>query len=217
VKLYLFRHGQTDWNKAHRFQGHIDIPLNEYGRELARITARNWPIVPYDRVYCSPLIRAVETAQIILDGRPEKEMIKTDQRIIEFGFGPCEGHNIDEAAGDPQNPMYNLLHHPEKYNPTNGAESFYDLVDRAGAFLRDEILPLEQQGIENVLVVAHGALIRGVVCAAGKKEIRDFWQCPYYNCSLTTLDITHGEITLEREAEVFYDASGSFGGFTTRK
>ena len=66
--------------------------------------------------------------------------------------------------------------------------------------------------IEIVLVVAHGALIRGVVCAAGKKEIRDFWQCPYYNCSLTTLDITHGEITLEREAEVFYDASGSFGG-----
>ena len=141
----------------------------------------------------------------------------SDERIIEFGFGPCEGHNIDEAAGDPQNPMYNLLHHPELYNPADGAESFHDLVNRAGAFLRDEILPLEGQGLQRILVVAHGALIRGIVCAAGKKEIKDFWECPYFNCSLTTLDITHGQITLEREAEVFYDAAGSFGGFTTKK
>ena len=217
MKLYLFRHGQTDWNKAHRFQGHIDIPLNEFGRELARITARNGPIVPYDRVYCSPLIRVVETAQIILDGRPERALIQTDSRIIEFGFGASEGHIIDEAANDPQNPMYNLLHHPELYHPIDGAESFQDLVNRAGAFLRDEILPLEAKGIRNVLVVAHGALIRGIVCAVGKKEIRDFWACPYYNCSLTTLDITDGEVTLEREAEVFYDAAGSFGGFTSKK
>ncbi len=217
MKLYLFRHGQTDWNKAHRFQGHIDIPLNDFGRELARVTARNWPIVPYDRVYCSPLIRAVETAELVLDGRPENELIKTDQRIIEFGFVPCEGHNIDEAAGDPNNPMYNLLHHPEKYHPDNGAERFKDLVDHSGAFRTDEILPLEAQGVNHILIVAHGALIRGIVCAIGKKKIKDFWECPYYNCCLTTLDITDGVATLEKEAEVFYDAAGSFGGFTTKK
>ena len=78
-------------------------------------------------------------------------------------------------------------------------------------------MPLEGQGLQRILVVAHGALIRGIVCAAGKKEIKDFWECPYFNCSLTTLDITCGQITLEREAEVFYDAAGSFGGFTTKK
>lgn len=217
MKLYLFRHGQTDWNKAHRFQGRIDIPLNDYGRELARITARQWPIVPYDRVYCSPLVRAVETAQIILDGRPEKELIKTDERIVEFGFGACEGHVIDEAARDPKNPMYNLLHHPEDYVPIEGAESFLDLVARAGAFLHDEIIPLEEQGVKNVLVVAHGALIRGMVCAVGLKEIKDFWATPYFNCCLTTLDITEGVVTLEKEAEVFYDTSTSFGGFTSKK
>lgn len=216
MKLYLFRHGQTDWNKVHRFQGRIDIPLNDFGRELARITAQRWPIVPYDRVYCSPLDRAQETARLVLEGREELKHMITDPRIIEFGFGENEGKNIDEAGHDPNNPMYNLLHHPEQYVPDPGAESFYDLVERSRRFLYDEILPLEKQGLQNILVVAHGALIRGLVCAAGKKEIANFWDCPYFNCCLTTLDITNCEVTLEREAEVFYNSEGLFGGWTKK-
>lgn len=216
MKLYLFRHGQTDWNKVHRFQGRIDIPLNDYGRELARVTAERWPIVPYDRVYCSPLDRAQETARLVLAGRPEAEQIITDERIIEFGFGPCEGMSIDEAGNDPNHPMHNMLHHPEDYQPLDGAESFYDLVARAGAFLRDEILPLEHQGLQHILIVAHGALNRAMVCAAGHKEIKDFWTTPYFNCCLTTLDIYDGEISLEKEAEVFYDTEGMFGGWTKK-
>lgn len=216
MKLYLFRHGQTDWNKVHRFQGRIDIPLNDFGRELARVTAQRWPIVPYDRVYCSPLNRAQETAQLILEGRPELQTMITDERIIEFAFGENDGKDIDVAGNDPNNAMYNLLHHPESYVPAPGAESFEDLVARARRFLTDEILPLEQQGLNNILVVAHGALIRGVVCAAGLKEIRNFWDCPYHNCCLTTLDITDGRVSMEREAEVFYEAQGLFGGWTKK-
>lgn len=216
MKLYLFRHGQTDWNKMHRFQGRIDIPLNDYGRELARITAREWPIVPYDRVYSSPLCRALETVQLVLEGREEARHIITDERIIEFGFGENEGKDIDEAGNDPGHPMYSMLHTPERYVPGQGGESFQDLVSRAGAFLRDEILPLEAQGVRNVLVVAHGALIRGMVCAAGFKTIAQFWDTPYYNCCLTTLDLTDGHLTLEREAEVFYDSSGLFGGWVRK-
>lgn len=216
MKLYLFRHGQTDWNKVHRFQGQIDIPLNDFGRELARVTAQRWPIVPYDRVYCSPLCRAVETAQLVLEGRPELAQMQIDRRIIEFGFGDNEGASIDEAGNDPNNTMFNLLHHPESYVPVQGGESFEDLVARASDFLQQEILPLETQGVENVLVVAHGALIRGLVCAAGFKEIRDFWSTPYYNCCLTTLSIEQGKILLVKEAEVFYDTDGLFGGWTRK-
>lgn len=216
MKLFLFRHGQTDWNKAHRFQGRIDIPLNDYGRELARVTAQNWPIVPFDRVYCSPLIRALETAQIVLEGREEAERIIIDPRIIEFGFGENEGKDIDEAGNDPTNAMYNMLHHPESYVPAKGGESFEEMVSRAGGFLRDEILPLETEGIENVFVVAHGALIRGILCAMGIKNIRGFWDTPYFNCSLTTVSVHEGQFVLEREAEVFYDSSGMFGGWVNK-
>lgn len=216
MNIYLFRHGQTEWNKLHRFQGRFDIPLNDYGRELARVTARNWPIVPYDRVYCSPLCRAQETAQLVLAGREEAQHIITDARVIEFAFGENDGKNIDIAGNDPANAMYNLLHHPEEYVPAPGAESFQQLIDRAAAFLRDEILPLEAQGVQHVLIVAHGALNRAMVCAAGFKTVRDFWAVPYHNCCLTTLSVTDGVFSLVREAEVFYDASNAFGGWVNR-
>ena len=212
----LLRHGETSWNNTHRFQGRIDIPLNEYGRELALITAQKWPIVHYDRVYCSPLIRAQETAQLVLAGREEANRIITDPRIIEFSFGQDEGKNIDIAGNDPQDTMYNLLHHPELYVPSAGGETFEQLIARAATFLHDEILPLEQQGVQNVLVVAHGALNRALVCAAGFKTVADFWKVPYHNCCLTTLSLTDGQFSLVREDEVFYDATDSFGGWVAK-
>lgn len=213
MNLYLLRHGETEWNKSHRFQGRIDVPLNEFGRELACITREKWPIVPFGRVFCSPLSRAYETAQIVLEGRPEQEIIELDDRIIEFGFGGCEGSDIDEAASNPDHPIYNLLHHPEKYVPPTGAESFDELIGRASAFLEDKILPLEQEGIDNVLIVAHGAIIRGFVCAMGLKEVKDFWAVRYLNCCLTKINIHDGKFAMEDEARIFYDFNDHFGGW----
>ena len=69
MKLYIVRHGETDWNKARKIQGRSDIPLNEFGRHLARETAKGLADVHFDLCFTSPLSRAKETAQIILDGR----------------------------------------------------------------------------------------------------------------------------------------------------
>ena len=69
MKLYMVRHGETDWNKAKKVQGRADIPLNAYGRELAEKTAEGLRGIPFDLAYTSPLSRAKETAQIVLQGR----------------------------------------------------------------------------------------------------------------------------------------------------
>lgn len=69
LKLYLIRHGETDWNKEFKIQGSSDIELNEYGRELAFITREGLRHIPFDIAYTSPLKRAKETAEIILGGR----------------------------------------------------------------------------------------------------------------------------------------------------
>lgn len=212
----MLRHGETDWNKEHRFQGQIDIPLNDYGRELAVVTREKWPIVAYDRVYCSPLVRAAETAQLVLEGRPEREKICYDERIKEFSFGVCEGLNIDDAGQNPEHPMYNLLHHPENYVPQQGGESFEQLIARGRSFFEAEIFPLEQQGVNDILIVAHGAMIRGLVCALGLKEVKDFWRTRYTNCCLTTIELHDRTATMIKEAETFYDASGHFGGWITQ-
>src|SRR4051812_29193375 len=65
--LFLFRHGQTDWNVQERFQGHIDIPLNDQGRVQARglVPALRQSLI--EAVLSSDLTRALETAQIVAD------------------------------------------------------------------------------------------------------------------------------------------------------
>lgn len=229
MKLYMIRHGETDWNRAKRFQGQVDVPLNECGRRLAEMTRDNMPVVQYDRVYCSPLVRAVETAEILLKGRFPLDRIRKDKRIIEMNFGEYEGSSIEQAGQDPNHPLYNMLWHPELYNPAGEAESFTQLVERSGAFLRDEILPLEKgirkekssewlvEPCRNVLIVAHGALIRSIVVAAGKKEIKDFWGKKYMNCCQTVLDITEGQVTLDKEAEIYYDPTDCEPGWVNSK
>lgn len=206
MRLLLLRHGETDWNKAHRFQGQIDIPLNDFGRELAEITRAAAPKIDYDRVYSSPLCRAYETAQIFVRDRFPEEEIRKDDRLLEISFGEYEGTDIELASKDPNHGLYQCLWHPELYVADKGAESFERLVDRAADFLTNEILPLESL-CQNILVVAHGALIRALVVAAGFKEIKDFWGTQYLNCCITTLDISCGTISLLREAEVYYDPS----------
>ncbi len=205
MKLYLLRHGETPWNKLGRFQGQTDIPLNESGRKLAVLTREGMPDIHFDRVFCSPLCRAVETAHIFLEGRFPLEQIKTDERIKEICFGENEGSSIDEAKVNPEHPMHVLLWHPEQYQPQNGkGESLAQVAERAGDFLQNEILPLEGK-CENVLVVAHGALNRSIVVAAGLKRIEDFWIAKYLNCCVTILEINQGKISMLKEAEIFYD------------
>jgi len=83
--LYIVRHGETDWNKAGKVQGRTDIPLNERGRYLAEETAKGMKNIRIDFGYTSPLIRAKETAQIILGDRNVPLM--EDERIEELCFG----------------------------------------------------------------------------------------------------------------------------------
>ena len=61
--LYIMRHGKTDWNAKHKLQGHADIPLNEEGRQMAEKAGEEYDGPVFDVCYCSPLVRAKETAE----------------------------------------------------------------------------------------------------------------------------------------------------------
>lgn len=206
MKIYLIRHGETPWNKEKRFQGQIDIPLNDYGREIAELTREAMPRVDYDRIFSSPLVRARETADLLLRGR-EHVPVVVDERLKEFSFGSYEGTLIADVANNPEHPLYDCLWHPDTYQAPAGAESFQDLVNRAQSFIDDCLLPLQADPTcRNVLVTAHGAFNRAVVVAVGKKDIADFWTIPYYNCAVTILELTDGRFTLLQEAKIYYEA-----------
>lgn len=99
MKVTFVRHGQTEWNRLGKQQGLADIPLDETGIEQARKTAQLLKDEAFDCVYCSPLKRARQTAQMICEGR--NIPIILEQRLIERDMGEFEGmtwHQFDTRA-----------------------------------------------------------------------------------------------------------------------
>ncbi len=94
TELLLVRHGETDWNRDGRFQGHADPPLNEAGREQAHELARRLEDVHFDVVYTSDLRRAVETAEIIAAGRDMP--LTADPGLREIDVGSWSGLTREE-------------------------------------------------------------------------------------------------------------------------
>ena len=86
MKIYLVRHGETDWNQAGRLQGQTDIDLDAQGFAQAAEAAERLKEVPFEIAFCSPLIRARHTAETIVGER--KITLTTDERLRELNFGP---------------------------------------------------------------------------------------------------------------------------------
>ncbi len=201
VQIYLFRHGETDWNKARRLQGQSDIPLNAYGRELAHKTAEALQSVPFDKAFSSPLSRAKETAQIILGKR--NIPLTTDERLLEINFGDCEGQCFDTAKQNPNHPLHHFFCAPQSYLPPEGGETFHGAINRGNAFLQEQILPLEGC-CETILIVAHGAFNRCILNAISNTPLENFWKTALPNCAASILSLHHGKFTIETESKVYY-------------
>ncbi len=100
--ICLVRHGETDWNRAGRLQGHTDTPLNSKGRQQALEVARSLAREPWDALYSSHLERALETAAIIgdvLDLSP-----RADRNLSERFFGGI--HGLTAAEMDREFPWH---------------------------------------------------------------------------------------------------------------
>lgn len=202
MKIYLFRHGETDWNKLRKLQGQSDIPLNAFGRELAEETARALGEVPFDKAFSSPLSRARETAEIIIGQR--KVPVVTDGRLMEMHFGIYEGSGFDRPKKDPSHPLNRFFCKPEAYVPPEGAESFQDVAARGSSFFTERILPLE--GVcRNVLIVAHGAFNRSVLYGLGQISLEDFWGVGLPNCAASILSLENGRFRVMEESRIYYE------------
>ena len=121
MKIYLVRHGETDWNQAGLLQGQTDIALNAQGLEQAHDAAERLKKVPFEIAFCSPLIRAKRTAEIIIGDR--KITLTTDERLRELNFGPGKAW----ISGPSRMLPASLLPTWQLHSPA-GAESFAQLV-----------------------------------------------------------------------------------------
>ncbi len=148
--FWYLRHGETDWNAQGLSQGSTDIPLNDTGLAQAARAATLMRHRGIATIVASPLGRAATTAEIVADalGLP----VETDADLREVSFGEQEGRPMGTwydswIAGD--------------YTPA-GAETFGGLRTRATAAINRALARPAP-----VLVVAHGALFRGIRAAMG--------------------------------------------------
>ncbi len=166
--LVLLRHGQTDWNLVHRYQGLTDIPLNLTGEQQAREANEKLRGFHFDAVYCSDLDRARTTAKIALKDIYPFEKIKYDRRLRERSFGIYEGGPYDQDKM-PADYVKALNADPERFSFPEG-ESLFDVEKRVRPFF-DEIM--EKHPNETVLLVAHGTLLSVVRFIAENEPIID--------------------------------------------
>lgn len=204
MRLYIIRHGETPWNTELRLQGQTDIALNENGRLLAKQTACALQNVPFDAAFTSPLIRAVETAEIILNGR-NIPLIR-EERIREIGFGEMEGRRMTkEEREDPASEFYAFFHAPEKYRPPKGGETIDELFARTGDFL-DELRNRKEWREKTILVSSHGAAVRSLLANISRCDRRDFWagRVPP-NCSVSIAELLDGNWIIKEQDRVYYE------------
>ena len=149
TKFYIVRHGQTDFNKNHKIQGRLDVPLNESGMEQAKKIATDLTKVKFDAIYYSPLIRAKQTADEVAREHSSAEYIEAPE-IMERDFGEYEG-----KPSDVEPPYYGLWDYSLELESIKGGESMQDIKARVFPFL-DKLL-VERKN-QSICLVCHGGV-----------------------------------------------------------
>lgn len=173
--ILLVRHGETDWNRERRIQGHTDRPLNETGKAQAEALAEQLAGEPVDAVYSSDLLRAHETARIIARGKGLEVTTVPDLR--ERDFGTWEGLTDEEA----------LLRFPQAQSGHWGdAETPEQMGRRVVEALRR--IAAGHPG-RRVVVVAHGGPLRALLrhCAVERDG-------PIGNCHVVRVESLNGAL-----------------------
>jgi alpha-ribazole phosphatase len=186
--ILLARHGETDWNRDGRWQGHSNTSLNARGREQARELADELN-EEIDVVYSSDLARARETAEIVA-GRLGLD-VRLDPRLRERGFGSWEGLTRSEIEERDAEAL-------TRWRDGNGhgaddAEPYDAFAERMRGFLEDV---LARHPGERVLVIAHGGSIRVIhALATGLDYVRDRGLIPpVANCAVARYAARDGKL-----------------------
>ena len=152
MKLYIIRHGQTDWNIAKKIQGRQDIPLNERGRYQAGCLKKAMENRPVTAVFTSPQIRAMETAKAVALSSGSAVIPVKD--LMEINYGSWEGKTEEELLQEDRALYEAWWSHPAETAPPGG-ESISQVNERCQKAWKE----IEPQLTGDAAIVAHGGLL----------------------------------------------------------
>lgn len=184
-RWFLVRHGETEWNRAGRAQGHSDPPLNDTGRVQVRRVAARLAGTGFEAAYASDLRRAVETARAIVPGPVPPLLTLTELR--EKNFGEWEGLTYREVS-DRYPDLYDRLFLDEPTFAPPGGESDRDFLRRAERAV--ELIKHRTPGRDgNVLVVAHGGTLRAVIVTLLGMKSAAMWRFRLANAGVSIVTV----------------------------
>ena len=181
TEIIIIRHGETEWNKTGRFQGHSDVPLSEEGRAQAEALGKNLVVDHVDAIYASDLTRAMETAAPLAErfGLP----VIPDPQLRELNFGAWEGRNFNDVNAENPDAMKNFYNDPEQANIPD-SENFTDFQRRVAGRVRE--IAAQERG-KRIVIVSHGASIRILLADLLSMPIRSIWHLSQLNTAVNKI------------------------------
>lgn len=164
TKVYLIRHGKTQWNLESRYQGaNGDSPLLKDSYREIELLASSLQRIPFEHAYTSPLKRVRVTAQALLNHLNPEIPLTIDSRLKEFNLGKMEGMHFEDVAAKWPEVLKNFRHHPDKYDESLvEGESFLEVIARFRAAIEEYC---RQYPNGNILVISHGAALNAAINA----------------------------------------------------
>ena len=168
-------------------QGRSDHPLNEAGIAQAEEAAERFAEmgVKIDKVYTSPLKRALQTAEKIA---PDAELV-VDRRLIEMDYGPYEGMDLRNPAPEVISFFMDFVNVPAP----EGMEPLPKIVERLGDFLRDIVNEAEGK---NILISTHAIAMKGALEYLTPQSKGSYWAKNIGNCDIYASEVKNGEFSV---------------------
>jgi probable phosphoglycerate mutase len=192
VRMLLVRHGETDWNRDKRFQGQIDVPLNETGQKQAKDAAEFLKTVPMTRAVTSPLLRPKQTAEAILEHHPNLTL-ELEPGLLEISHGLWEGKLEPEIEELYAEELKQWKVAPETVQMPEG-ENLQQVWERSAqawdSIVRSTQLP--DDSFATVLVVAHDAVNKAILCHIMDWGPEYFWRFKQGNGAVSVIDYPNG-------------------------
>ncbi len=183
------RHGETAYNAdGNKYCGRTDIPLTEKGMAQANRMKALLKDYSFDQVFSSPLIRARTTAEIAAGN---KDLVQTDDRLIEVDFGQWEGKSSEEFRREDPDSWNNWLSDPAAFRAGNTGENASQVLERLNGFYQEL---MDKYDGQTILVVGHNGVNRLFMASQLEMPLRNYRKIVQENSALTliTLDKHNG-------------------------